>query len=296
MCWPCGLVCFAALVALRAWRLCLTLRVMCAHKRAAQHAALACACLIWRCISSGLRLVRCGWSVVGVPVRLSSQCAPAAPHAPGCPSGRLWRQAVRVQWVGCSVFLSGTLSWRCRVLATPVPLPQHRMPSAVLLGGGRGKRFGGAGGRWLFVVRWCRVALAMCWPCWVAWCALLHLSCCVRGGLARHCVGCVPTPRAQEACHTRAAQHAAFACACLIWRCAFFLDLALLCFSKRLGPRCAGGAWGPHILAVVRSDVVQLHFHTSGAQRRFDSPSARLLRCSPTAPPRQWGCGGSLAG
>ena len=109
-------------------------------------------------------------------------------------------------------------------------------------------------------------------------------------GMCAHaaCPGGVP--------HARSTTSAAFASACLIWRCAFFLDLALLCFSKRLGPRCAGGAWGPHILAVVRSDVVQLHFHTSDAQRRFDSPSARLLRCSPTAPPRQWGCGGSLAG
>ena len=30
-------------------------------------------------------------------------------------------------------------------LVVLLPLPQHRMPSAVLLGGGSGRRFGGAG-------------------------------------------------------------------------------------------------------------------------------------------------------
>ena len=83
-----------------------------------------------------------------------------------------------------------------------------------------------------------------------------------------------------------------------------FSDLALLCFSKRLGPRSAGGAWGPHIFAVVRSGVPQPLSHarvgmwrggTADTQRQFNRPSARLLRCSPTAPPRQWGCGGVLA-
>ena len=236
------------LVALRAWRRCLTLRVMCAHKRAAQHAALACACLIWRCISSGLRLVRCGWSVVGVPVRLSSHSAPAAPHAPGCPSGRLWRQAVRVQWVGCRVFLFGTLSWRCRVLATPVPLPQHRMPSAVLLGGGRGRRFGGAGGRWLF-----RSSLVPCGSGDVL--ALLGSLVCFAAlvvlrvwrprpalrGMCAHaaCPGGVP--------HARSTTSAAFASACLIWRCAFlfFFGLGAVVLFEAVGAKMCGRGLGP---------------------------------------------------
>ena len=144
----------------------------------------------------------------------------------------------------------------------------------------------------------------MCWPCWVAWCALLHLSCCARGGLARHCVGCVPTPRAQEACHTRAAQHAAFACACLIWRCSF------LCLCFRTWRCCAFlSGWGQEVreghgartfsllcaqvlYSCIPTRVGAWRATTADAQRRLDSPGARLLRCSPTATPRQWGCGG----
>ena len=146
--------------------------------------------------------------------------APAAPHALRCPSGRRSWQAVR-----------------------------------------------GRGGRWLF-----RSSLVPCGSgnvlallgSLVCFAALVVLRawrpCPALRGMCAHaaCPGGVP--------HARSTTSAAFACACLIWRCAFFIlifsDLALLCFSKRLGPRCAGGAWGPHILAVVRSDFVQLHSHS----------------------------------
>lgn len=161
----------------------------------------------------------------------------------------------------------------------------------------------------------------MCWPCWVAWCALLHLSCCVRGGLARHCVGCVPTPRAQEACHTRAAQHAAFACACLLWRCAF------LCLCFRTWRCCAFlSGWGQEVreghgartfsllcaqmlyscipthlmrsaglIVLVRAffAALQPHPRVSGAVGGVSQLSCACLPCCPpTASPRQWGCGG----
>ena len=188
---------------------------------------------------------------------------------------------------------------------------------AAVVAGGSGAR-GGVG---FFVVRWCHVARAMCWPCWVAWCALLHLSCCVRGGLARHCVGCVPTPRAQEACHTRAAQHAAFACACLLWRCAF------LCLCFRTWRCCAFlSGWGQEVreghgartfsllcaqmlyscipthlmrsaglIVLVRAffAALQPHPRVSGAVGGVSQLSCACLPCCPpTASPRQWGCGG----
>ena len=186
---------------------------------------------------------------------------------------RAWRLCPALR--GSRALLFGTIAWRCCVLAAPVLLPQHRMPSAVLLGCGSGRRFGGAGGRWLF-----RSSLVPCGSgnvlallgSLVCFAALVVLRawrpCPALRGMCAHaaCPGGVP--------HARSTTSAAFACACLIWRCAFFIfifsDLALF-FVKRLGPRCAGGAWGPRILAVVRSDFVQLHSHACGGVARNHS-------------------------
>ena len=169
----------------------------------------------------------------------------------------------------------------------------------------------------------------MCWPCWFVWCALLRLSRYARGGLAQHCVGCVPTPRAQEACHTRAAQHAAFACACLLWRCAF------LCLCFRTWRCCAFlSGWGQEVreghgartfsllcaqvlysciprlwrrgaqpqlmrsaglIVLVRAffAALQPHPRVSGAVGGVSQLSCACLPCCPpTASPRQWGRGG----
>ena len=87
-------------------------------------------------------------------------------------------------------------------------------------------------------------------------------------GMCAHaaCPGGVP--------HARSATRSFRMCMFNLALCLFmfmFSDLALLCFSKRLGPRSAGGAWGPHILAVVRSGVVQLHSHACGGVARNHS-------------------------
>ena len=78
-----------------------------------------------------------------------------------------------------------------------------------------------------------------------------HCVRCACGGLARHGVGWVPTPSAQEACHARATHGAAFACACRIRSgasfCACFVRTWCRCaLSSGWRPGSAGGAWGPH--------------------------------------------------
>jgi len=204
---------------------------------------------------------------VSVSVRLSSHSAPAAPHAPGCPSGRLWRQAVRVQWVGRRTLLFGTLSWRCsRSRSTACP-PLSFWAAVVA---------GGSGARGWFFRSWlvpCGsgdvLALLVFLVCFAALAALrAWRPCPALRGMCAHaaCPGGVPHARSA----TRSFRMCMFNLALPLFM-FMFSDLALLCFSKRLGPRSAGGAWGPHILAVVRSGVVQLHSHACGGVARNHS-------------------------
>ena len=202
--------------------------------------------------------------------------------------------------------------------------PQHRMLLAVLRGGCGGRRFGCNGlvavcfflGRsrgavacspprsrsrstacpplsfWAAVVAggsgargcFCRSWLVPCGSgdvlallgSLVCFAALVVLRawrpCPALRGMCAHaaCPGGVP--------HARSATRS-FRMCMFNWACPFLC----LCFPTWLLYSCIPtrvGAW---------------RATTADAQRRLNSPGARLLRCSPTAPPRQWGCGGSLA-
>ena len=141
-------------------------------------------------------------------------------------------------------------------------------------------------------------------------------------GMCAHaaCPGGVPHARSA----TRSFRMCMFNLALLLFM-FMFSDLALLCFSKRLGPRSAGGAWArtssllcaqvlysciprlwrrgaqpqlmrsAGLIVLVRAffAALQPHPRVSGAVGGVSQLSCACLPCCPpTASPRQWGRGG----
>ena len=222
-----------------------------------------------------------------------------------------------MQLVGCRTFLFGTLSWRCCVLAAPVPLPQHRMPSAVLLGSGSGRRFGSAGLAFLYL------AGAM----WLGRCAGLVgffgvLCCTCRVARVEAlpstawdvCPRRVPRRRATRAQHDKCSFRICMfnLALCLFfwtWRCCAFRSgwgqdvreglgartFSLLCAQMLYSCISTHLMRSAGLIVLVRAffAALQPHPRVSGAVGGVSQLSCACLPCCPpTASPRQWGRGG----